>query len=898
MGSREGAYPAHWEADVVLRDGGTAHLRPISPDDSGGVQEFHSHQSPQSVYFRFFAAMPRLSSRDLQRFTRVDHVDRVALVATVSGRIVGIARYDRLGSGAAEVAFNIADGHQGRGLASALLEHLAAAARERGVHRFVAEVLPDNRRMIGVFRDAGYEVRHDYDDGVIAVSFAIDPTERSMAVMAAREHRAEARSIQALLHPRSVVVIGASRQRASIGHRLLENLVSSGFLGAVHAVNPEAFEVQGVISYARVTEVPGPVDLAVVAVPAAVVEEVVADCAQAGVRALVVVSGGFAETGDQGLARQRALVRRAHAEGMRVVGPNSFGILNTDPAVRLNASLAPELPPRGRLGLFSQSGALGIAVLSSAARRGLGVSSFVSAGNRADVSGNDCMQYWQEDEGTDAVGLYLESMGNPRKFSRVARRLARVKPVMVVKSGLSGYGVPPGHAVRHSRAPREALDSMLRQAGVIRVENVHQLFDVAQLALHQPLPRGPRVGVVANSGSLAALAADACDSWGLAVTHGPVSVSTEADAGEFEVALRAVFDADAVDSVVAAFIPPLATQDAEVVSALARTAGASGKTAVACLLGMRGIDEALSGQGQGGGTRTVPAYSTPEDAVRALVAVTRYAAWRERDAGQRVDPAGCDPQAAARLVEDLLTSVRGGIDLKADQCARLLGHYGIDVWPAIGVSNGDEAVAAAERVGWPVVLKSTTQPLRHRVDLGGVRMDIAGEAELRAHLEEMRDQLSPRHEMSPLPPGGGYQFVVQRMAPAGVACVLQTMEDPLFGPVVSFGLGGDATELLGDVAHRIPPLTDVDVADLIRSVRAAPRLFGHRGAQATDVPALEDLVARVSRLADDLPEVAELVINPVLSLESGTAVLAASIRLKRAPGRADAERRTLPEVSG
>jgi acyl-CoA synthetase (NDP forming) len=859
------------------------------------------------------------------RFTQVDYVDRVGLVATLGDAIVGIARYDRLDDGEAEVAFNISDAHQGRGIGSVLLEHLAAAARERGISRFSAEVLPQNRKMMGVFTEAGYEVSHSYEDGVIALSFDISPTEHSDEVRESREHRSESRSMQTLLTPRSVVVVGASRDPDSIGHRLLENMVAGGFCGELHVVNPEAAEVLGVPSHSHVDEVPGPVDLAIVAVPAAAVNDVVRDCARAGVRGLVVVSSGFAETGEEGRSRQEMLLRLVRAYGMRVVGPNSFGMVNNDPLVRLNASLAPQLPPPGRLGLFSQSGALGIAVLASAARRGLGISTFVSAGNRADVSGNDVMQYWIDDQATDAVGLYLESMGNPRKFSRVARRLSRVKPVIVVKSGLSTFGVPPGHAVRPTRMPREALDEMLRQAGVIRVENLHQMFDVAQLVVHQPLPAGSRVAVVTNSSALGSLAAEACHSWGLQVEHGPVNVPSEATAEQFRQALAGAFADEDVDSVVVCFIPPLVTLDEAVVRALAEVAADSQKTCVATFLGMRGVTDTLASEQPGGTAETdqttsgrpdpspqpqqhdphepgdepllddrrVPAYPTPEDAVRALAAATRYARWRRRDPGARVAPAGVTRERAHALVERLTPADPEGLWLSQQDAVDLLDAYGIHLWPAYPVDDPDGAVAAARRIGYPVALKATAEHLRHRADLGGVRLDIAGDVELLEDLADMRAHLAGADAAAGL--------VVQAMAPVGVACVVRTTEDPLFGPVVEFGVGGPPTELLGDVARRIPPLREGDVADLVRSVRAAPLLFGHRGAEPVDTDALEDVLARVSVLADDLPEVAELELNPVVVSARGAAVLSSRIRLAPPVGRTDSDRRQLtgwPERTG
>ena len=873
------AYPAHWEADVVLRDGGVAHVRPIRPQDAPAVHAFHDAQSAESVYLRFFAPLPHLSEKDVARFTQVDYVNRVGLVATLGDDIVGIARYDRTKGTSAEVAFNISDAHQGRGLGSVLLEHLTVAARERGITRFVAEVLPQNRKMMTVFTEAGYEVAHGYEDGVISLAFDISPTENSARVRESREHRAESRSMRGLLNPRSVVVVGASRDPDSIGHRLLENIRAGGFTGAVHAVN-QAFEVAGVTSHSRVTDAPGPIDLAVVAVPADAVEDVVRDCARAGVRGLVVVSAGFAETGEQGRRRQDQLVRLARANGMRVVGPNSFGVVNNDPLVSLNASLAPNLPPAGRFGLFSQSGALGIAVLDSAARRSLGVSTFVSAGNRADVSGNDVMQYWLDDTSTDAVGLYLESIGNPRKFTRIARRLARAKPVIVVKSGVSSFGVPPGHAVRASRLPREALDEMLRQSGVIRVENVHQLFDVAQLVVHQPLPQGPRVAVVTNSDALGVLAADACTSWGLEVTHGPVALPSTATAQEFREALSLAFADPDVDSVVVGFIPPLVTLDIDVATAVAEVAGASEKACVATFLGMRGVTDALSS-----GARTVPAYPTPEDSVRALVSATRYSHWRQRDRGNRVAPGPIYRDAAQAVVAGAAPLTPDGVWLTNPQSAELLAAYGIELWPSFPVRTADEAVAAAVRVGYPVVLKATAEGLRHRADLGAVRLDIGREDQLHEAFAEMYDRLRAL---------GADVFAVQAMAPAGLACVVRSTEDPLFGPVVEFGVGGPPTELLGDVARRFPPLREGDVADLVRSVRAAPLLFGHRGAAPVDVDALEDLIARLSVLADELPQVAYLELNPVVVSTRGLAVLDAGIRLAEPPGRTDTDQRRLP----
>jgi acyl-CoA synthetase (NDP forming)/GNAT superfamily N-acetyltransferase len=878
-------YPAEWEADVVLRDGTVAHVRPIRPADVPGIHRFHAAQSEESIYLRFFAPLRRLSDADVHRFTHVDYVDRVALVVTMREDIIGIGRYDRIDARSAEVAFNIGDHYQGKGIGSVLLEHLAAIARDEGISRFTAEVLPQNRRMLSVFSDAGYDVTRHIEDGVVEVRFDIEPTDRSKAVEMSREHRAEALSLRSVLHPRTIALIGASRRKDSIGSLLLDRLLQAGFTGQIHPVNPHVRSLRRRTAYPAVSEVPGQVDLAIVAVPAHAVLEVVDECAEAGVKSLLVVSSGFAEEGKEGARLQAELLRRARGSGMRVVGPNSFGLINNDPAVRLNASLAPTLPPHGRLGLFAQSGALGIAVLASAARRNLGISTFGSAGNRVDVSGNDFMQYWIDDDSTDAVGLYLESMGNPRKFSRIARNLALSKPVIVVKPGVSRFGVPPGHRVRRTKARPEVFSAMLKQAGVIRVENVHQLFDVAQLVVHQPLPAGDRVAIVANSAALGTLTAEACTSWKLTVTHGPVNLPSEATAAQFRDALTAAFADPRVDSVLTCFIPPLVTGDEDVAAAVRDTAAGSGKPVAATFLGMRGVDDGhASVTGTGGSSGAIPVYAMPEDAVRALAAATRYGQWRAKDHGTPVAPAGINRRIAEDVVHTVLSVDPKGRRLHQDEAHALLRAYGIDVWGNHAVRTADEAVAAAERAGYPVVLKSTAPMMRHQGGLGGVRVDLRSEDALRAAWDSLTEVLAPLD---------ADRLVVQRMATPGVPCVVTSDEDPLFGPVLGFSVAGLPTELLGDIAYRIPPLTDVTVSELISSVKAAPVLHGHRGATPVHRAALADLIARVSVLADDLPEVASLVLNPVNAHPGGVEVLGAEVVLAPAPRRTDPGRRSL-----
>lgn len=903
-------YPTHWEADVVLRDGGTAHVRPIRPDDADALQAFHTGQSERSTYFRFFAPVARLGDADLHRFTNVDHHDRVALVVVAEQpddtgapgeRIIAVGRYERIDERAAEVAFNVADDHQGRGLGSMLLEHLAAAARERGVERFTADVLPQNTQMIAVFRHAGYAVSQRLDDGVLTVSFDIDPTETSRAVMADREHRAEARSVRGLLTPRSVLVVAEDEPATGTA---LADAVARHLLAVADGPDVHVVGLADVPGPRRPTvhpspaDVPGTVDLLVLAVPAARAAAVVRACAHLRPRGVLVLTAGFAEAGEQGRAHQRELLRAAHAAGMRVLGPASFGFVRAahDGAPAVDVSLAGRTPAPGRLGLMCQSAQLAVELLASAERRGLGLSTFVSAGHRADVSGNDVMQFWTQDDATDVVGLLLESIGNARKFARVARRLAATKPVVALIAGRSGHVLPPGHALRRTRVPRRALDELLQQAGVIRVGSTHQLMDVVQLLVHQPLPSGNRVAVVAGSDALVAIAAEAASSAGLTVTAHvtlPVpAVTTPASAAEDDDALDAVladlYDSPDHDAVVVAHVPLLGGADPRVTRAVAAHAARTGRTTVASVVGLSGTTEALTAPDPDGVARTVPAYATPVDAALALGDVVRYAAWRAADHGQPLHLGGSTDRGAARRI--VAEHVRGDEVVTLDRATtmRLLACYGIDVWPHVVVRDADEAVAAAERLGWPVVLKSSQAALRHRIDLGGVRLDLTGPGPLREAVELMGATLDragvPPHERT---------FEVQRMAPPGTACVVRSAEDPRFGPVVSFGVAGDAVDLLDDVSHRIAPLTDADVAAMVRSVRAAPKLFGWRGLPVLDVAALEDVLARVAVLADDLPEVHDLELYPVLVADRGAAVLAARVRLAVA-GRVDGERRALP----
>jgi acyl-CoA synthetase (NDP forming)/RimJ/RimL family protein N-acetyltransferase len=849
-----------------------AHIRPIRPEDADLMVEFYARVSDESKYYRFFSPMPTLPERDITRFTTVDHINRVAFVLTVGDKMIAVGRYERMPEVTdkvqAEVAFLVEDAHQGRGCGQMLLEHLAQAGRENGIENFVAEVLPDNVKMIQVFRDAGYRLARSFDEGVMSLEFPIDTTATSVAVMADREHRAEAASIELFFKARSVAVVGASRYKDTVGSTLVRNLVLGDFQGRIYVVNPYAESVAGMPAYAAVSDIPDSVDVAIVAVPAEAVAEVVLDCANKGVHGIIVVSAGFAETGEDGRRRQRRLVGLARGYGLRMIGPNALGIINTASGTSLNASLAPTMPPRGRAGFFCQSGALGVAILENVGRRGLGLSTFVSAGNRADVSGNDLLQYWEEDPATEVVLLYLESIGNPRKFSRIARRVSRKKPVIAVKSGRTTQGVPMGHAVRASMTGQATVDAMFRQAGVIQVDTLDEMFDVAQLVAHQPLPRGPRVAVVGNSDALALLASDAAAAAGLDVRP-PIALGPDASADDFEFALDRAIDDPEVDAVLAVYIPPINTSGVAVANVLAAVGEQSDKPILSTFLAAEGLPELLrvpDVAGNTAGRGSVPSYQSPESAVRALARVVDYAAWRKEPEGEIPDPIDVKQAEAREVIERVLRESPGGRALHGPEVTEVLECYGIAVWPRVEVALLDEAIEAGDRLGWDVVLKASAEKYRQRPDLAHVWRNISDADEMRDAWGAMSTEIEPQ----------GAGFVVQKNAPGGVPVSLGGVEDALFGPVVSAGVSGPATELLGDRSFRIPPLTVDDAKAMVRELKAAPLLTGYRGSEPVDTDSVADLLLRLAQLKNDLPEMADISLPLVLVSVDGATVLTAT----------------------
>ena len=636
-------YPSQWECDVVLSDGGTAHLRPIRPEDVEQLRALHARLSPQSIYFRFFSPIPKIPEPQLHHLAEVDYRDRFALVAELDALVVAVVRYDRhkVDPTAAEVAFVVVDDQQRRGLATVMLEHLAAIARSNGIERFDAETLPDNRAMMDVFRHAGFKVTSQFDNGVIEVSFPLAPSDELDEHIEERERGAVVASIRRILSPTSIAVIGASRTPGTIGYELVHNLVRGGFTGAVLPINPRASSIGGIHAYASVGDTPAPPDLAIIAVPANAVAAVVAECGVAHVGGIVIISAGFAELGSDGRAVEAELVKSARKYGMRVIGPNCMGLANTDSLVRMNATFAPVDPIPGNVAFMTQSGALGISLIDESARRGIGISSFVSVGNKADISGNDLLRYWESDISTSVIALYLESFGNPRKFVRIASRAARTKPIVAVKSGRSPAGARG--AMSHSAAlatSDDVAELVLSRAGVTRVDTLEELFDTTQAFASQPAPRGRRVAIVGNAGGPAILAADAAAAHGLlvpelspetrarlasflpaaAATGNPVDIVASGSPTALEEALRVVLEDPDIDAVLAIYVPPLPDRDRSMLDAIARAAASRpDKTMLATVLAG---NETVQLDGH-----TVPTYRFPESAIRALAHMASRSEW-------------------------------------------------------------------------------------------------------------------------------------------------------------------------------------------------------------------------------------------------------------------------------
>lgn len=887
----EPAYPAEREADVVLRDGSTIHLRPVRVGDEPALRAFYSRLSPEARVFRFFSGAVNLE-KVVGRMMDVDYRTRYGLVATAGpeGQVVAHGFYGATPTGTAEVAFAVAEELQGRGVATIMLGQLAQAAQAAGITEFSAEVMFSNSKMARVFQESGFPVRRRLEAGTIHYEFPTALTPEALVRFESREQEAAVAALRSVLEPRAVAVIGASRSPTSIGGRIFRNLLDGEFEGPVYPVNRTAAVVQSVAAYPSVQALPAVPEMAVIAVPAADVVEVARDCAAAGAKSLVVVSSGFAEVGQEGLRRQRQLLAVCRESGMRLVGPNCLGVLNSSPTVRLNATFATSLPRAGGVGLMSQSGALGIAAVQFAGARGMGISSFISVGNKADLSGNDVLQYWEADPQTSVCMLYLESFGNPRKFARIARRVGRSKPIVVVKSGRTPAGsrASSSHTGALLADSDVTVDALFAQAGVIRTETVSEFLDVASLLAGQPLPAGPRVGIITNAGGPGILCADILQAGGLEVpvlsarlqarlaaglpaiasSVNPVDMTAGATAAQYESALEAMAGSGEVDAVIAIFIPPMLTRGEDVANALKAVDLPPGVPLLAVFMAA-GDPPAVLHQG-----RAIPNFAFAEEAANALVHAAAYARWRREPEGTIPVFSDLNRAAADELLDRRLAAGAGWLD-PADLEA-LLAFYGIPMAESRIAASAAEAGRLAKQLGPEVALKAIAPGLIHKTEAGAVRLGLKGSGPVRREAQAMARRLRAQG----LAPTG---FLLQEMVPTGVEMLVGVVHDPHFGPVIACGGGGVQAELIKDVAVRITPLTDRDAAAMPRSLATFPLLQGYRGSPGADVPSLERLLLRVSALVEDHPELAEMDLNPVVVGPAGAIVVDARARLAIPP---------------
>jgi len=892
------------EVDVALRDGAPVHVRPVRAEDLPALRTFLAGLSPSSQRLRWFTG-----AADTEAAARwaadVDRRERDGLIALVGGdgdgAIVGHAAWVRLAPERAEVAFETADTMQGRGLATILLAHLAFGARAQGIHTFVAEVLPENHAMLGVFRDSGLPLHVRSEPGVLHVEMPTALTEEARERFERRDSIAAVAAMNSVLRPRSLAVVGASAKPGTIGGAVFRKLVEGGYSGALHAVNRNGGEVLGHPVFASVEEIPGELDAAVLAVPAQQCIPVARACATRGVRALVVLAAGFSETGPEGAALQRELLSVCRAGRMRLVGPNCLGVIDTDPDVRLDASFAPTAPPHGHLGLLSQSGGVGIALLEQAHALGIGLSAFVSVGNKADLSGNDFLEWCEQDERTRAVLLYLESFGNPRKFARIARRVGRSKPIIAVKAGRSAAGAraAASHTGALLASSEAAVGALFRQAGVLRADTLGELFDLAALLEHQPLPAGPRVAIVTNAGGPGILAADACAAAGLelpalpdavqaaigahvpagAALGNPVDLLAAASPAAFRAAVEEIGASGAVDAIVVVFVPPLVTEADDVAAAVrAASRSLAGRLPLlTCFMTAERAPAVL--HDDVADAPPLPAFRYPEDAARALGRAVAHARWRAQPRGAVPAFADVRPDEAAATIARAL-GARGASDagcwLEPRDVVALLRCYGVPLAAQrIERTPTGVARAAAELAAdgaSAVALKAVAPGLLHKSDVGGVALGLASPAAARRAAQQMRERVATAgHALE--------AYVVQAMAPPGQELLVGATADPLFGPVVAVGAGGRAVELLHDVSVRLTPVTDRDAREMVDALSIAPLLRGARGEPPVDLPALEQVVLRIGALVDAHPEIAELDCNPVIAHPRDAVVVDARVRV-------------------
>lgn len=872
---------SHLPAEAVLRDGASVVVRSIVPADRDQLAALVRRMSPISLHHRYCGAKREVSDDELASWSSPDGVAHVAIAAVAHGQVIGIGRYIRIGTDSAELAFDVADADQGRGIGTLLLEHLARIACTAGVTTFRALVEADNAQMLDVFEHSGFAVRETRDVDVYEIEFATADTERFLVASAERERQAAAHSLRVVFSPRSVAVVGASRTPRTIGRAVVENLIRDGYQGPIYPVNPNASEIAGRRCYPSIASIGQPIDLAVIAVPACAVLAVAKECAAACVGGIVVLTSGFAEIGAHDAERELRTIARA--AGMRLIGPNCLGVLST--ASCLDATFSPVFPLAGNISFASQSGALGLAMLDFSRRLGLGIADFVSLGNKADVSVNDLLSYWHDDPRTRVIALYLESFGNPRAFVRLAPRVARERPIIAVKSGRSAAGTRAASSHSASLASLDiGIDALFAQTGVIRTETLEQLFDLASLLSSQPVPAGPRLGVVTNVGGPGILLADACEARGLALPRlseeteralraflpataalgNPIDMTASAPPDHFAATIGLVGRDPNVDAVAVLYVPPLVTEPDEIAAAIARGAGSipADKPIMTVFMSSKGTPELLARGPRG----PIPSFSFPENVAIALSASVRYGQWRARPIGTRFV---LKPEQQQSIRAEIAACRDGWMPL--ERIATLLATVGVQLAELrIVRPDPSAACAAARELGFPCVLKAVAPGLVHKTDVGGVALDLEDATAVTRAAESMLARVRAT------------QLIVQRQVPRGVEALVGVTTDPTLGPLLVAGIGGTAVELYKDVAFRIVPLSDVDANEMLEQLRGKALLDGFRGAPAADRAVLIEVIQRIAALVEIVPELVELDLNPVIVLPPGHGAIAADARIRLA----------------
>lgn len=881
---------------VILRDGHTFKVRPISKDDREKLRNFFYRLSPQTRYLRFGHMKEHISDQELDYYTDVHTPDTYAYLGLTgegdAEKIRAVGRWFLTPErNTAEVAFVVEDNIQARGIGTALLEKLAETALKYRIKKLIAHVLPENIRMLRVFQESGFNIVKTMNEGVFEIIFDLENQEEFSKRQAVREHLSRSTGMRRMLYPKTVAVIGASRDPASVGGKLFRNLLYSNFGGAAFPVNPKATAINGVLCYPSVSDIPGDVDLAVIIVPADKVLNVVDECGRKGVWGLVVISAGFSESGPEGKERQRLLREKVLSYGMRCVGPNCLGIMNTDPTVNLNATFANTWPPRGNLSIGSHSGALGLSLLDYVKSNGLGIAHFASIGNRMDVSSNDLLELWEDDENTDVILLYLESFGNARRFSRIARRVSRKKPIIAVKAGRSDVGGRAASSHTGALAASDvAVDALFRQAGVIRVNTIEEMFNVSKLLSAQPLLKGPNVAVLTNAGGPGVLAADAAIGWGLSVPPlsektqkalasflpkeaaltNPVDVIASATGEQFERSLRVILDDELIDAVIVINIP--LREPEEIASAVRRVMAEykGSKPVLACFMmsGASAIDFRYDGRSG------VPVYTFPENAVQSLALAWPYSQCLQREEGHIRTFPGIDEEQARQYVRSQGALTPEGKWLAPEVAVGLLQRYGIPTAATKVGLSADEAAGAAREIGFPVAVKLRSTSITHKTDVEGIALNLQNEEDVKQAFTTMRERLSAAGRQAAMK-----GVIVQPMVKGGQEVIIGMSQYPVFGPLLMVGIGGVQVELTKDVAFSLHPLMDNDPDYMLAQLKGLPLLTGWRGSTPKDIESLKEVLLRFSALIDDFPEIVEMEINPLMVFDKGKGCMVVDARI-------------------